>query len=163
MTSVSLVITLSPSVVPTREYSRYDSNFRISGLQGWASVNEIDKDDFESEAFGEADLLAVNALKEVVIDGIPKPIDSDMDFVALGKTYLTSSQEGGVRFSGRSDRVWLDGKLMNQSYWDSLELELKIAIIGWIGALFWLGKGFISNLVQLLRTKKFVQGIPRNW
>lgn len=161
LNTAALIIRLTPSYLDSQIYSTFDSEISFSGLQGWAKVHDISLEEFTSQSFGTTHFASFENLQSLSVDETSKETDQDSDILAFGDTYVYNSNEGGIGFSGRSDRIWVDSKLQNGSYWDGLPLEWRIALIGWIGALIWILRGPLKTLVRHLKSDQAILQIPR--
>ena len=158
----SLIFELEPRFEDPQRWSSYDSKLSVEGLRGWATVKNIQPDAFQQQHIGNSDFVVLHNLESVALEGDEVPTDPDTSIVIVGGTYIAPSRDGGVRFSSQSDRVWIDNKRVNRSYWESLPVEMKFAVIGWIGAIVWLFRNPLQAFFSVLRRGEELRFIPRN-
>lgn len=157
----SVLVELDPAYLDDGSFSTYDAEIDIRGLQGWAAIEDIQRAEFDSHNIGTARFMSIEAVDSLRVGEQKIDIEDGAEILVYGDLYLSASGDGNVEFQGTSDRIWVNFRLLNQSYWDSLSIEVKITLISWIGAIVWLLRLQFMKVLEMLKRRSRPSGIPK--
>lgn len=124
-----VLLMIERKAVPVGYVKDTDGILHIENANGRLRVPDISVPSL-STAEGRVDFLSFSSPSSgVVIDGMQVDMTGGQNFVGFGDVYTRYRYDGVLLATGELKAAWSEGKRLNQTRWERLPTELKIAIL----------------------------------
>lgn len=124
-----VLLMIERTTVPVGYVNDTDGILRIENANGWLKVPDISTQSLNN-AEGRVNFLSFSSpSSRVVIDGTQVDMTAGQNFSGFGNVYTRYRNDGVLLASGELKAAWGEGKRLNQTRWERLPTELRIAIL----------------------------------
>lgn len=129
-------VRIDPVEMPLTVYQMFDSELRITGLDGPLETGTIPNGSLKNHDFGKSDLIAVTGnISDLNVDGTDVTTKAGDQIYVMGEIGGSFGDAGEAKFNGVAKVLWKNGHRVNKSRWEKLSTEWQLAILAWFGSL----------------------------
>lgn len=115
--------------VPVGYVGDTDGVLRIDRANGWLKVPNISMRNLNGSE-GQVKFLSFSSpSSRVVIDGIQLDMTAGQNFSGFGTLFTRYRNDGVLLATGELKGAWVEGKRLNQTRWERVSIELRIALL----------------------------------
>lgn len=124
---------IQPEGVPL--YNDPSSSLRVHGGRGSFFVADLSPDSLKGAGGLLHGFEAKGGVSDVEVRRAPIEVKSHVWFGASGDLSAYYEDDGKLKITGHATEVWKDGARLNQTRWESLSTEWRLALVGLFGAM----------------------------
>lgn len=124
-----VLLMIERKTVPIGYVNDTDGILHIEDANGWLKLPNISTQSLNN-AGGRVNFLSFSSpSSRVVIDGAQVDMTAGQNFAGFGSVYTRYRNDGVLLATGELKAAWGEGKRLNQTRWERVPTELRIAIL----------------------------------
>ncbi|EMS99432.1 hypothetical protein H009_02428 [Agrobacterium tumefaciens str. Cherry 2E-2-2] len=147
--------TLRPGALP-------NNVVKMSGDGGFLTIKTVDTKSLRTNSAKRIDMVALSGnLKSATVNGSERALKSGDEYVAIGDNIKGSFVSGILKISGSAELLWENNVRANQTKWEILPIEYKIALFACLSSAFlWIGGRALTLIGNTDELAWLEDGIP---
>jgi hypothetical protein len=121
---------------------------------GWIQFTDLDPETLDRYSMGDVAMVQVRGnVSDLIVDNVSIPTKQMTTYTAIGSIRLEYGDQGKIKASGTARGLWRDQSRMNETKWEKLTWEPKLALLSFFAVVFGLFWPLVAK--RLSRNRQF--------